>query len=304
MKLLVFILLIIPFGICAQSIFPLGSPTQGQQARFGFVLDTCLKVPIKDTLWPSVYTTVTPEACLIYRRTDSSYYYNNGLNWNNKLLTLREADSLFLTSVPPQSFSSLTGKPSTLAGYGISDAYPLSGNPSGFITSNQNITLSGDVSGSGTTAITTTLSNTGVSAGSYDRVTVDAKGRVTAGVNMSVPTAIAAGARNFNQAYQVSSTLQSRIQVSSSISCNLSLSGGQSGVVTLEISANGSTGWIYIGEIPASNTGTLTIGLNTTQISGGQLTADLPAGYYWRLTTSNVVGTPTYTFRGGSYITY
>lgn len=40
----------------------------------------------------------------------------------------------FLTSVPPQSFASLTGKPTTLSGYGITDAYPLVGNPSGFLT--------------------------------------------------------------------------------------------------------------------------------------------------------------------------
>ena len=42
--------------------------------------------------------------------------------------------STYLTSVPAQSFSSLTGKPTTLLGYGITDAYPLSGNPSGFIS--------------------------------------------------------------------------------------------------------------------------------------------------------------------------
>jgi hypothetical protein len=33
------------------------------------------------------------------------------------------------------SFASLTGKPTTLSGYGITDAYPLTGNPSGFLTS-------------------------------------------------------------------------------------------------------------------------------------------------------------------------
>jgi len=33
------------------------------------------------------------------------------------------------------TWSTLTGKPTTLAGYGITDAYPLTGNPSGFLTS-------------------------------------------------------------------------------------------------------------------------------------------------------------------------
>ena len=50
-----------------------------------------------------------------------------------------------------------------------------------YLTSNQTVTLSGDVSGSGTTAIPVTLATTGVTPGTYDRVTVDSKGRVTAG---------------------------------------------------------------------------------------------------------------------------
>jgi hypothetical protein len=40
----------------------------------------------------------------------------------------------YISSVPAQSFSSITGKPTTLVGYGIIDAYPLVGNPSGFLT--------------------------------------------------------------------------------------------------------------------------------------------------------------------------
>lgn len=315
----------------------------------------------------------------------------------------------YISSVPAQSFSSLTGKPTTLSGYGIVDAYPLIGNPSGFIsglssftttnltegtneyfttararlsvaagsgigynsstglisnaapdqtvvltngtninvsgtypnftinstalalpslgspdqllrvnagdsvaewftpsflTANQTITLSGDVTGSGTTGISTTLANSGVSAGTYDWVTVDAKGRVTTGANTPVPTAITAGARNFNTAYQISSTRPSRISVSAQISCTLSLAGGQAGEVVLEISPNGTSGWIYSGQITASNTGTLTVGLNTVQLSGAELIEDLPAGYYWRLRTNNTTGTPTYTFNGGSFRIY
>jgi hypothetical protein len=44
------------------------------------------------------------------------------------------------------AWSSITGKPTTLSGYGITDAYPLTGNPSGFltgITSSQVITALG-----------------------------------------------------------------------------------------------------------------------------------------------------------------
>lgn len=57
----------------------------------------------------------------------------------------------------------------------------------GYITGNQTITVTGDASGSGTTSIALTLANSGVTAGTYRSVTVDAKGRVTGGTN---PTTI------------------------------------------------------------------------------------------------------------------
>ncbi len=53
-----------------------------------------------------------------------------------------------------------------------------------YITGNQSITLSGDASGSGTTAITVTLASVGT-AGTYTKVTTDAKGRVTSGTTLS-----------------------------------------------------------------------------------------------------------------------
>jgi hypothetical protein len=40
----------------------------------------------------------------------------------------------YATAGHSHSFASLTGKPTTLTGYGITDAYPLSGNPSSFVT--------------------------------------------------------------------------------------------------------------------------------------------------------------------------
>jgi hypothetical protein len=56
-------------------------------------------------------------------------------------------------------------------------------NPSGYISGNQTITLSGDVSGSGATAITTTLATiTQGATGSFVKITLDTKGRVTGNV--------------------------------------------------------------------------------------------------------------------------
>lgn len=111
------------------------------------------------------------------------------------------------------AWSSITSKPTTLAGYGITDAQALDADltaiaglsgaagllrktaadtwsldTASYLTANQSITLSGDASGAGSTAIAVTLANSGVGAGTYRSVTVDVKGRVTAGTN---PTTLA-----------------------------------------------------------------------------------------------------------------
>lgn len=122
--------------------------------------------------------------------------------------------TLSASDVPSLDWGKITsGKPTTLAGYGITDAQSadadltaiagLSGtsgilkktaadtwtlDTSTYLTANQSITLSGAVTGSGTTAITTTLADSGASAGTYKSVTVTAKGLVTGGTN---PTTLA-----------------------------------------------------------------------------------------------------------------
>jgi len=54
-----------------------------------------------------------------------------------------------------------------------------------YLTENQPINVSGDASGSGTNAITLTLASI-VTAGTYTKVTVDSKGRVTTGANLGI----------------------------------------------------------------------------------------------------------------------
>jgi hypothetical protein len=104
-------------------------------------------------------------------------------------------------------------------------------NPGGYISGNQTITVSGDVSGSGTTAITAALTTTGVSAGTYGSATsvpsftVDAKGRLT-GVSVNAITPAGIGA--------VATTAL----------------GANSGVATLD-----STGKIPAAQLPTSVTG-------------------------------------------------
>ncbi|MFZ9793682.1 MAG: tail fiber protein [Gemmataceae bacterium] len=123
------------------------------------------------------------------------------------------AGTYTLVTVDPKGRVTSGSKPENLAGYGIKDAQPLDADltaiaaltgssgilkktaadtwvldTSSYITGNQTITLSGDASGSGATSIAITLANSGVTADTYTKVTVDAKGRVTAGSN---PTTLA-----------------------------------------------------------------------------------------------------------------
>ena len=273
-------------------------------------------------------------------------------------------DAGFLTSVPAQSFASLTGKPTTLSGYGITDAYPLTGNPSNFltgITSGQvtgalgftpynatnpsnyidqsgarsaiSLTTTGtsgaatynsstgvlnipnyapgtgtvtsvglsssdfSVSGSPVTSsgtITANLNNSGVSAGTYDTVTVNAKGIVTAGQAKSQSMVT----RSFNSSFQPSTTRPSVVRYNIQIASSISLSGVNAGSIFLEISPDNST-WTTIGQTTNSQGGGLVVGLSLTQTIANQLTADVPAGWYVRLRTSATSGTPTFTYLSG-----
>lgn len=75
----------------------------------------------------------------------------------------------------------------------------------GFITGNETITLSGDASGSGTTSISVTLANSGVSAGTTSGITVDAKGRITAITGLAasdIPSLTAAKISDFDSTVQ------------------------------------------------------------------------------------------------------
>lgn len=115
--------------------------------------------------------------------------------------------------------------PTTLSGYGITDAQPLDADltaiaaisgTSGllkktaadtwgldtntYLTGNQSISVSGDATGSGTTTITLTLATVAI-AGTYPKVTVNAKGLVTSGTSLiasDIPTITASKTSDFD----------------------------------------------------------------------------------------------------------
>lgn len=119
------------------------------------------------------------------------------------------------------AWASITGTPTTVAGYGITNALvttnnlsdlnsastartnlnlgtlatqngTFSGTSSGTNTGDQTITLSGDVTGTGTAGITAVLAASGVTPASYGdathvgQFTVDSKGRITTAANVTI----------------------------------------------------------------------------------------------------------------------
>lgn len=88
------------------------------------------------------------------------------------------------------------------------DTYAI--DTSTYLTGNQSISVTGDATGTGTTAITLTLASVGT-AGTYTKVTTDAKGRVTAGTTLAatdIPTLTAAKISDFDTQVRTSTVAQ------------------------------------------------------------------------------------------------
>lgn len=105
--------------------------------------------------------------------------------------------------------------------------------------------------------------------------------------------------------FQLSTTRDAAVSYGVQISTTATIGGNASGYVVLEIAATNSTtaaDWKEISRITNSQTITLALALQSVQISGGALQGMIPAGYYARLRTVNVSGTPTYTFNSGQEV--
>jgi len=154
---------------------------------------------------------------LAYNEVDDVLYYGKGTGGVGGSATTIPAiagPGAFLTLSTTQTVSGnktftgsvdLTGSNATAATQTASDSSTKVATTAfvkaqNYITGNQTITFSGDASGSGTTSVTLTLANAGT-AGTYTKVTTDAKGRVTSGTTLSatdIPTLTAAKISDFD----------------------------------------------------------------------------------------------------------
>jgi hypothetical protein len=99
------------------------------------------------------------------------------------------------------------------------------------------------------------------------------------------PIVITAPVRSLNTSYQPNANRNVSVTCSVSITSTLSLAGGQSGTISLQMSPDNIT-YTTVQTATNNNTGTLTVGLNTSAAQACALTCTVPMGYYYKLATS------------------
>lgn len=199
------------------------------------------------------------------------------------------------------SWASITGKPTTLAGYGITDAYPLTGNPSGFLT--------GITSGQVTAAL-------GLSpidqAGARSAISLTTTGAGTATYNsttgvLNIPTPPAAVSVSINDApgrslvsstaatgFQISSTRPARVCYEGVFSTTSTIGGPASASVFLETSTTNSTtpsDWTTRAQQTYTNSITLAVVLNQVQSNNWAFCRDIRVAEYVRIRSGSITGT-------------
>ena len=146
------------------------------------------------------------------------------------------------------------------------------------------------------TPILATVATTGAYSDLLGRptlATVASTGSYNDLINLPAARSFSTPSRALNSsAFQISPSRDALVFYSISIAATISLTTGQTGTVTLQMSPTSGGTYTTIGTLTNGNTGTLTIGLNLTQTQSAVLSCVIPAGYYVKLVST---GTATNT---------
>lgn len=186
----------------------LNKPTSGDFSFVGLSDTEKPSLPNGYVLWNStgsqlVYSTTIPASSITGLATVATTgNYNDLLNkpvirdGTVTSVSIVTANGIYGSVANPTTTPAITLALGAITPTSITATGNITGlNLTGTNTGDQTITLSGDVAGSGTGSFATTLSATGVAAGTYGSsvvvpvLTVDAKGRITNVVNTSIPGA-------------------------------------------------------------------------------------------------------------------
>lgn len=199
--------------------------------------------------------------------------------------------------------------------------YPLSGNPSAFITSaalspyltSATAASTYATSASMTTALSAKADSSAMTTALAAKqntlsLTTTGSGAATlVGSTLNIPTPIGPAARSFsnparllNTAFQISATRDASVVYTVDISVTSVLLAGASGRVYLEYADDSgfTTNVVTVNSSPNATGGVL----NVTNLGGGNVSGWIPAGKYVRIRTQNVSQTPTFTFQGSQEV--
>lgn len=141
-----------------------------------------------------------------------------------------------------------------------------------------------------------TLVTTGVGAGTYSGLTVDTKGRATAGTARSINDSPgrALVTTTSSTGFQISATRDAHICYEGSFSTTSTIGGPASASVFLETAATNSTtpgDWTTKATQAYTNTITLALVLNQVQANNWSMCRIVPAGIYVRIRSGSITGT-------------
>lgn len=194
------------------------------------------------------------------------------------------AGVLSATPAGSPSWASITGKPTTLSGYGITDG----------------VTLSALTPYATTASLTSGLSAKFNTPTGTTSQYIRGDGTLATLPAASTPSQ-AAATRALNTIYQVSATRGAWATYSVQLQVTASIAGGQNGDVILEI-ASDSAFTANVQSLAISGLGqtySVAVAIQGVQPQTGVVSGFIPAGYYARLRTVNNTGTPTFAYRAG-----